>query len=208
MPVFSLEGCEMMSDPVGLRSSSAALLTLFTPLVLSCSQMVYQPAPVVPTTSPLPYSATVRLVEVEAFVVEPGATMIADPRIENKVTGVRQPLSKAKKEWERSVTEYLAARKTFSYLSTDSQTNLDLSMWVNIYIDPSVASDFYRVYVARIDATLAESSTKRPLSKYLGFGKAAGDDDDRGPINLAVQAALNDLFGKIENDQRLRKYRL
>jgi hypothetical protein len=55
---------------------------------------------------------------------------------------------------------------------------------------------------------LAESSGKRPLSKYLGFGKAAGDDDDQGPINVAVQGALNDLFGKIENDPRLRKYRL
>ena len=63
------------------------------------------------------------------------------------------------------------------------------------------------VYVARIDATLLEASGKRALSKYIGFGKATGQED-RGPINLAVQAALNDLFGKIENDQRLRKYRL
>jgi hypothetical protein len=157
---------------------------------------------------PLPYSATVRLVEIEAYSVEPGATMIADPHIENRVTGVRQPLSTARKEWERSITEYVAARKTFSYLSTDSQTDLDLSMRLNIYVDPSVMSEFDRIYVARIDATLAESSTKRPVSRYLGFGKAAGDDDDRGPINLAVQSALNDLFGKIENDPRLRKYRL
>jgi hypothetical protein len=170
--------------------------------------MVYQPAPVVPTASPLPYSATVRLAEIEAYSVEPGATMIADPRIENKVMGAPQSLSKAKKEWERSITDYVAARKTFTYLSTDSQTDLDLSMRLSIYIDPSVASDFNRVYVARIDATLAEASNKRVLSKYIGFGKASGDDDDRGPINLAVQAALNDLFWKIENDQRLRKYRL
>ena len=177
-------------------------------LNLSCSQVVYQPSPVVPTSSPLPYSATARLIEIEAYSVEPGATMVADPRIENKVTGVRLPLSKAKKEWERSIIEYLASRKTFTYLSTDSQTDLDLSMRLNIYVDPSVESQFNRVYVARIDATLAESPAKRPLSKYLGFGKAAGDDDDQGPINLAVQAALNDMFGKIENDPRLRKYRL
>jgi hypothetical protein len=183
---------------------------MFAPLVLSlsCSQVVYQPTAVVPTPSPLPYSATIRLTEIEAYNVEPGATMVADPRIENKVLGVRQPLSKAKQAWERSITDYLAARKTFTYLSTDSQTDLDLSMRLNIYVDPSVMSDFHRVYVARIDATLAESSSKRPLSKYIGFGKATGDDDDQGPINLAVQAALNDLFGKIENDQRLRKYRL
>lgn len=198
-----------MSAPARLWNSGALLLPVFALLLLnfSCSQLVYQPGAVVPTTSPLPYSVTVRLSEIEAYNVEPGATMVADPRIENKVTGIAQPISKAKKEWERSITDYLAARKTFTYLSTDSQTDLDLSMRLNIYVDPSVMSDFNHVYVARIDATLAEGSSKRPLSKYIGFGKTAGEDD-RGPINLAVQAALNDLFGKIENDQRLRRYRL
>src|SRR5262245_585608 len=176
-------------------------------LSLSCSHLVYHPTAVVPTSAPLPYSATVRLSEIDAYDVEPGATMVADPRIENKVVGISKPLSKAKKEWERSIADYLAARKTFTYLSTDSQTDLDLSMRLNIYIDPSLESDFDHVYVARIDATLAEGSGKRPLSKYIGFGKATGEED-RGPINLAVQSALNDLFGKIETDQRLRKYRL
>lgn len=200
----------MMSLPARLRRNPTVLLTLFAPVLLSlsCSQMVYQPTAVVPTPSPLPYSATVRLTEIEAYNVEPGATMVADPRIENKVLGVRQRLSKARQAWERSITDYLAARKTFTYLSTDSQTDLDLSLRLNIYVDPSVMSDFQHVYVARIDATLAEGSHKRPVSNYLGFGKATGDDDDQGPINLAVQAALNDLFGKIETDQRLRKYRL
>jgi len=197
----------MQSESAPLRFAGA-LLFMLAFLSLSCSHLVYQPSAVVPTNSPLPYSATIRLAEIEAYSVEPGATMVADPRIENKVTGVRQSLSKAKKEWERSVTDYVAARKTFSYLSTDSQTDLDLSIRLNIYVDPSVMSDFHRVYMARIDATLAESSTKRALSKYLGFGKAVGDDDDQGPINVAVQSALNDLLGKIENDQRLRKYRL
>jgi hypothetical protein len=197
-----------MSAPARLRTSGAILFGTSASLLLACSHMVYQPAPVVPTTSPLPYSATVRLAEIEAYTVEPGATMIADPRIEDKVTGVRQQLSKAKKEWERSITDYLAARKTFTYLSADSQTDVDLSMRLNIYVDPSVMSQFDRVYVARIDATVAESSTKRPVSRYMGFGKASGDDDDHGPINLAVQSALNDLFGKIETDQRLRKYPL
>jgi hypothetical protein len=200
----------MMSTPARLRTSGSLLLPAFASLLLtlSCSpHLVYQPGAVVPTASSLPYSATVRLTEIEAYHVEPGATMVADPRIENWVTGIAQPLSKAKKDWERSIADYLAARKTFTYLSTDSQTDLDLIMRLNIYIDPSVDSDFDHVYVARIDATLAEASGKRPLSKYIGFGKATGQED-RGPINLAVQAALNDLFGKIENDQRLRKYRL
>jgi hypothetical protein len=189
----------MLSARIRRTSRAAFLLPLI--LFLACSTFVYEPAPVVPTTLPLPYSATFRLAELEAYNVEPGATMVADPRIENKVRGVRQPLSKAKKEWERSIADYVAARKTFTYLSADSQTDLDLSMRLNIYVN----SEFARVYVARIDATLAEGSSKRPLSKYLGFGKAAGEDDDRGPVNLAVQAALNDLFGKIENDVRLRR---
>jgi hypothetical protein len=198
-----------MAAPARLWTSGAFLLPVFALLLLSlsCSKLVYQPGAVVPTPSPLPYSATLRLAEIEAFNVEPGATMVTDPRIENKVTGIAQPISKAKKEWERSITDYLAARKTFTYLATDSQTDLDLSMRLNIYVDPSVMSDFNHVYVARIDAILAQGSSKRPLAKYIGFGKTTGEDD-RGPINLAVQAALNDLFGKIENDQRLRRYRL
>jgi len=193
----------------GRSTTRAALLSVFawSLLSLSCSQLVYQPGAVVPTASPLPYSATVRLAEIEAYNVEPGATMVADPRIENKVTGIAKALNKAKKDWERAITDYLSARKTFTYLSTDSQTDLDLSMRLNIFIDPSVDSDFEHVYVARIDATLGQLSGKRPLSKYLGFGKATGEED-KGPMNLAVQAALNDLFGKIETDQRLRKYRL
>jgi len=198
-----------MSAPARRWTSGAVLLPVAALLLLSfsCSELVYQPGAVVPTTSPLPYSATVRLVEIEAYNVEPGATMVADPRIENKVTGIAEPISKAKKEWERSITDYLAARKTFAYVSTDSQTDLDLSMRLNIYVDPSVMSDFNHVYLVRIDATLVEGPNKRPLAKYVGFGKTTGEDD-HGPINLAVQAALNDLFGKIENDQRLRRYRL
>ena len=196
--------------PLDSRRLRGTLLPLVGSLLInaSCSQVVYQPSPVVPTNSPLPYSANVKLIEIEAYSVEPGATMVSDPRIENKVTGVRLPLSKAKKEWERSIADYLTARNTFTYLSIDSQTDLDLSMRLHIYVDPSIESQFNHVYVARIDATLAESPTKRPLSKYLGLGKAVGDDGDQGPINVAVQAALNDLFGKIENDPRLRKYRL
>ena len=77
-----------------VRTTLLSLLASFA-ITVSCSQVLYQPSPVVPTNSPLPYSATVRLIEIEAYSVEPGATMVADPRIENKVTGVRLPLSKA-----------------------------------------------------------------------------------------------------------------
>jgi hypothetical protein len=192
-------------------TTRAVLLLPFMLLAFACTSLVYEPAPVVPTTTPLPYSAKVRLSDIEAYLVEPGATMVSDPRLENKVTGVSQSLGPAKKEWERSVADYLAARKTFTYLSTDSQTDLDVAMRLSIYIDPGTMFQFNHVYVARIDATLSELGGRRPLYRYNGFGKAPGEvsrggaEDDRRPINFAVQAALNDLFSKIESDPRLRK---
>ncbi len=64
--------------------------------------------------------------------------MIADPHIENHVTGMSNSLGKAKKDWEKAIADYLAARKTFSYLSTDSKTDLDLNMRLNVYIGPGV----------------------------------------------------------------------
>ena len=74
----------MMPLPAGVWTSGAVLLPAFAALLLtlSCSQLVYQPGAVVPTASPLPYSAMVRLTEIEAYQVEPGATMVADPRID------------------------------------------------------------------------------------------------------------------------------
>lgn len=179
-------------------------------LAAGCSNLVFQPAPVVPTHSPLPYSAKVKLLEIESYMVKPGATMIADPRIENHVTEISNSLGPAKKEWETSIANYLAARKTFTYLSMDSQTDLDLSIRLHIYIDPGVFFTFNHVYLARIDALLTNPRTGQP-HRYLGIGKSTGDvvrggkEDDQGPINAAVQSALNDLFGKLENDPELRR---
>jgi len=196
-----------------LTSRRATWLPLaFLWLVSACSHVVYQPTPVVPTKSPLPYSAKVRLVNIESYLVEPGATMIADPRLENRVTGVGLPLSSSRKEWEKSVGDYLVDRKTFTYLSTDSQTDVDMSLRLNIYIDPSVQWKFNHVYVARAEAAFVNPRSGRLLN-YLGYGKAAGDvsrggaGDDRDPMNEAVQSALNDLFGKMEQDARLRDKR-
>ncbi len=179
-------------------------------LVAGCSNIVFQPAPVVPTQSPLPYSAKIKLTEIESYLVKPGATMIADPHIENHVTGVSNSLGPAKKEWEKSIADYLAARKTFTYLSMDSQTDLDLSIRLNIYIDPGVLFNFNHIYLARVEAWLTNPRTGR-LHSYLGMGKSTGDvvrggrEDDQGPINAAVQSALNDLFGKLENDPWLHR---
>jgi hypothetical protein len=185
-------------------------LMLMCLLVAGCSSLVFQPAPVVPTNSPLPCSAKVKLSQVEAYMVKPGATMSADPYLEDHVTGLSNSLGNAKKEWEKSIADYLAARKTFTYLSMDSQTDLELTMRLHIYIDPGVQYKFNHVYLARIDTTLTDPRTGR-LNHYLGLGKSAGDvarggnEDDQGPINSAVQSALNDLFGKIENDLRRRQ---
>jgi len=202
MPLFPIRSLSAKVSPVPLLMFIALLLA-------GCSGLVFQPAPVVPTNSPLPYSAKVKPSQVEAYLVKPGTTMIADPHIENHVTGMRDSLGKAKKEWEKAITDYLAARKTFTYLSTDSQTDLDLAMQLNVYIDPGVEYKFNHVYLVRIDTTLTDPHTGQ-LNRYLGLGKSAGEvsrggkEDDQGPINSAVQSALNDLFGKIENDPRLR----
>jgi hypothetical protein len=83
-------------------------------------------------------------------------------------------------------------------------------MRIHIYIDPGVMLQFNHAYVARVDASLTNPRTGRTLT-YIGLGKSAGEvsrggtEDDQRPINLAVQSALNDLFGKIENDPRLRR---
>lgn len=196
------------SQPARISSVRSILFLAF--YLAGCSNLVFQPAPVVPTKSPLPYSAKIKLTEIESYMVKPGATMIADPRIENHVTGVSNSLGSAKREWEKSIVDYLAARKTFTYLSIDSQTDLDLSIRLNIYIDPGVHFQFNHVYVARIETVLTNPRTGG-LHSYLGVGKSTGDvvrggkDDDQGPINAAVQSALNDLFGKIENDPLLQR---
>src|SRR5262245_4622643 len=128
-------------------------------VLAGCTHIVFQPAPVVPTKFPLPYSANIRLTQIEAYTVEPGATMIADPQLENHVTGVSHSLDEFKKDWEQSVRDYLTARRTFANLSTDGQSNLDVAMRINLYIDPGVFFQFNHVYVARIEASLTNPRT-------------------------------------------------
>ncbi len=187
-----------------------AALLLVALLSVACSHVVYQPAPVIPTKSPLPFSAKVKITEVASYMVEPGATMVADPRIENRVTGTSGSVDPAKKQWEKSIADYLVDRKTFTYVSLDSQADLDLTLRLNIYIDPGVLFKFNHVYVARIDASLVSPRSGQTIG-YMGYGKAPGEvsrggaADDRAPINQAVQGALNDLFEKIEQDPRLRR---
>jgi hypothetical protein len=78
-----------------------------------------------------------------------------------------------------------------------------------VYIDPSVSFKFNHVYVAKIDGALRDPRNGRVLLDHVGKGKAFGEvsrdgrDDDHEPINRAIRAALNDLFGKLEQDKRL-----
>jgi hypothetical protein len=80
-------------------------------------------------------------------------------------------------------------------------------MRLNVYTDPGVEYKFNHVYLVRIDTTLTDPYTGQ-LNSYLGLGKSSGEvsrggkEHDQGPINSAVQSALNDLFGKIESDIR------
>ena len=84
--------------PLPARVFTVRPLMFMAFLVAGCSGLVFQPAPVVPTNSPLPYSAKVKLSQVEAYTVKPGATMLADPHIESHGTGVSNFLGNAKKE--------------------------------------------------------------------------------------------------------------
>lgn len=187
-----------------------ALATLVMMASLAgCTNIALDPTPVVPTKNPLSYSAKVKLGELAAYMVEPGASMLADPNLQNHVTGLEGGLRGARSEWEKSIVDYLAARQTFQQVLLEGGADLDLTLRVIIYIDPSTQYKFNYIYVARTDATLTDPRSNRPLGSYSGFGKASGDvsrggrDDDAGPINRAVHAALNDMFGKIESDPRL-----
>lgn len=185
----------------------ALALALFLP---ACSTFVYSPAPVVPTTQPLPYSATLTLIHVGAYTVQPGATMIANPALANYVTGVSQGMG-ARTEWEAAILRYLQERKTFLRAGASGRSDIELVMQVNIYIDPGVHFQFEPIYIARMDAAIRDPRTQVVLLSYTGQGKAYGEvtgdgqEDDRGPINQAVQAALHDLFGKMEQDTRMRR---
>lgn len=174
----------------------------------ACNHIVLDPAPVVPTTQPVPYSARMELTDVGAFLVQPGATMIADPSLQNHVTGTVPSLDRAKPQWEQAISEYLAARKTFRQVVKEGPADLLMTLRVLIYVDPGVSFKFKHVYVAQIDGALRDPRNGRAFIEYAGKGKAFGEvsrggkDDDREPINRAVRAALNDLCEKLERDRR------
>lgn len=186
-----------------------AALCVLGYVLAACNHIVLEPIPVVPTNQPLPYSARVEITEVGVYLVQPSATMIADPRLQNYVTGKLPSLDRAKLQWEQAVLDYLAARKTFRQVVNEVPADLSMTLRLFVYVDPGVSFKFNHVYVAKVDGVLRDPRNGRALIEYVGKGKAIGAvsrggmDDDRKPINQAVRAALNDLFGKLEGDKRL-----
>ena len=175
----------------------------------ACNHLALDPTPVVPTTHPVPYSARFELTDVGAYLVQPGATMIADPSLQNHVIGTVPSLDRAKPQWEQAISEYLAARKTFRQVVKEGPADRLMTLRVFIYVAPGVSFKFRHVYIAKVEGALRDPRNGRVLVEYAGKGKEIGEvnrsgkDDDKEPINRAVHAALNDLFGKLEQDKRL-----
>jgi len=203
---MSISGRDQRHCGSGIRLPSLVVIACS---LTACNHVTLALNPVVPTTEPVAYSARVELTDVGVYVVQPGATMIADPRLQNHVTGKIPSLDRAKPQWEQAVLEYLAARKTFRQVVKEGPADLLMSLRVFIYVDPGDSFKFNHIYVAKVDGALWDPSHGRVLLEYIGKGKACGDvsrggkADDREPINQAVRAALNDLFGQLERDRRL-----
>lgn len=190
-----------------LRIWRTAVISL---ILTGCAGVSFHPAPVVPTKQHLPYSAQVRLVELGVYAVEPGATMRTDPQLQNFVIHASSAPNLSQKQWEKAVLDYLTARQTFRKVVEDGPSDIGMILRIFVYIDSGVGFKFNHTYVARADATMTEPRTGRAVGNYSGLGKAVGPvsrgskEDDEGPISKSVQAALNDVFSKLETDNRLR----
>ncbi len=178
-------------------------------LAIGCTTLTFHPAPVLPTKSSLPYTAQVRLTELAAYMVEPGATLRADPDLQNTVTQAKSVPNISAQEWDKSIVDYVTARQTFRKVVRDGRADVIVVLRIFLYIDPGLGFKFNHTYIAKVDAVLKDPHNGRALATYAGFGKAFGvvsrgsREDDEGPINKSVQAALNDLFGKLETDKQI-----
>jgi hypothetical protein len=68
--------------------------------------------------------------------------------------------------------------------------------------------DYNHIYMARAEATVLDPHSGRPVTstrawKAVGPVSRSSKEVDQPPINKSVQAALNDLFDKIESDTSL-----
>ena len=182
---------------------------LSPPTQSSPAPLTFLPAPVIPTTHPLPYSAQIQVSHITAYSVQPGATLTTDPRTHNFIDpfGTIPPLSR--EEWTATVLDYVAARQTFRRISATEQADLTLALRVFVYVDPGMEDDFNYTYVTKADGNLIDPRNGRVLSHYSGFGKAFGPvsrssmEADKFMLNQSLHSALNDLFDKIESDTQL-----
>lgn len=178
-------------------------------LTAGCAKLTFHPAPVVPAKSPLPYTAQVRVTELAAHMVEPGATLLANPNLQDAVTQATAVPGLSAQEWASSITDYVAARQTFRKIVAEGRADVIVALRIFLYIDPGLEFKFNHTYVAKTDVVLKDPLSGRAFAAYTGFGKAFGlvsrgsREDDEGPINKSVQAALSDMFGKLEADKRL-----
>ncbi|WHZ22773.1 MAG: hypothetical protein OJF47_001885 [Nitrospira sp.] len=178
-------------------------------LATGCTKLTFHPTPVVPTKSSLPYTAQVQLTELAAHMVEPGATLLANPNLQDSVTQATSVPGLSAQEWTASITDYVAARQTFRKVVEGGRTDVIVALRIFLYIDPGLEFKFNHTYMAKTDAVLKDPHSGRILATYTGLGKAFGlvyrgsREDDEGPINKSVQAALNDMFGKLETDKRI-----
>lgn len=176
---------------------------------VGCTGPSFQLAPIVPTKQQLPYTAQLRLVELAAYTVEPGATLRSDPHLQNYVTRPASTPFLSAKQWEQTVLDYMRARQTFRKVVEKGSADIGIDLRVFVYIDPSVQSEFSQTYIARADASVTDAHTGGAIANYSGFGKATGQgskdskEADEGLTRKSVRAALNDLFSKIETDKRL-----
>ena len=192
-----------MQSQVVKRTLSLAVLGF---LFFGCARTPFDPTPVVPTSSPLPYSAKVKVSEIGTFEVEPGSSMATDPQLQSHVSRTAPTLLSTSNpaDWERATVKYLTTRKTFKQVVEEGSADLDLTLRINMFIDPSVGSGFNQVYLAITDATLSDPQTGRSFMRYSGFGRIPGDKKDKSAMERAVHAALRDLFGKMETDKRMQ----
>lgn len=178
-------------------------------LLVGCTGPSFQLAPIVPTKQQLPYSAQLRLVELAAYTVEPGATLRSDPQLQNYVTQTAATSFLSAKQWEQTVLDYMRARQTFRKVVEKGSADIRMDLRVFVYIDPGVKKEFNHTYIARADTLVTDPLTGGAVANYSGFGKATGPasndlkEADEGLMRKSVRAALNDLFSKIETDKRL-----
>lgn len=178
-------------------------------LAMGCTTLAFHPAPVVPTRSSLPYIAQVRLTELAAYMVEPGAALRTDLELQNAVTQANSVPAMSAQQWDKSIVDYVIARQTFRKVVLDGRADVILAMRIFLFIDPGLGFKSKHTYIAKTDAVLKDPQNGRAVATYAGFGKAFGvvsrssREDDEGPINKSTQAALNDLFGKLETDKRI-----